>query len=302
MLAPLRGRDEAEGDRSRSMADDAARVEQLETELRRVRDLHAVEVATLRHDLAQRDGALAEALEQQAATAEVLRVIAASPGQALRTTLVELQVRAKRLLDAAGGSIFRVDGDILRRVTSHEAGETDDAWTERPLDRRAISGRAVLDRCVQHIHDVTDPSEAGDVLPESQALRARTGARTFLAAPLLRGDVAIGAIFVVRNEVRPFTDREIALLETFAAQAVVAMENARLFQDLQESNRQITEALEQQTATAEVLRVIASTPTDLDRVLQSITETAARLCEAPSGALLHYRERDQHLAPRAGVG
>ncbi len=147
------------------MADDAARVEQLEAELRRVRDRHAVEVAALRHDLEQRDGALAEALEQQSATAEVLRVIAASPGQDLRTTLVDLQVRAKRLLDAAGSGIFRLDGDILRRVASHEAGETDDAWTERPLNRRAISGRAVLDRRVQHIHDVTDSSEAGDILP-----------------------------------------------------------------------------------------------------------------------------------------
>ena len=264
-----------------TMADDRdARIAQLEAELAGSRQRECVLATTL-----------TASDEQQMATAEVLRVIAAS-SQELRTTLRDLTVRAIRLLDAAGGGIFRVDGAILRRVTSREAGEADEVWIERPLDHRTISGRAVLDRRVQHIHDVTDTAEAGDVLPESQALRARMGVRTFLAVPLLKGDVAVGVIFVGRHEVRPFTDREIALLETFADQAVIAIENARLFEELerrnaelQESNRQVTEALEQQTATASILGIIASSPTDVQPVLDAIVASAQRLTDASTAVL-----------------
>ena len=264
-----------------TMADDRdARIAQLEAELAGSRQRECVLATTL-----------TASDEQQMATAEVLRVIAAS-SQELRTTLRDLTVRAIRLLDAAGGGIFRVDGAILRRVTSREAGEADEVWIERPLDHRTISGRAVLDRRVQHIHDVTDTAEAGDVLPESQALRARMGVRTFLAVPLLKGDVAVGVIFVGRHEVRPFTDREVALLETFANQAVIAIENARLFEELerrnaelQESNRQVTEALEQQTATASILGIIASSPTDVQPVLDAIVASAQRLTDASTAVL-----------------
>src|SRR5262249_18880245 len=125
----------------------------------------------------------------------------------------------------------------------------------------------------------------------------------------LREGVAIGTITILRYEVRPFTEQQVALLEMFADQAVIAIENARLFEELgqrnaelQESNRQVTEALEQQTATAEVLRVIASSPTDAQAVLQSILDAAAQLCDAPGGTILQIRAADGLLAPRVAHG
>src|SRR6185436_3515077 len=114
---------------------------------------------------------------------------------------------------------------------------------------------------------------------------------------------AVGAIALSHyDEVRPFTEEQIALVETFADQAVIAIENARLFSELEQRNRELSEALEQQTATADVLRVIASAPTDVDRVLQAIIDTAARLCDAQSAALLQIRERDRRIVPRAASG
>src|SRR5205814_10011084 len=132
------------------------------------------------------------------------------------------------------------------------------------------SGRAVLDRRTIHLHDLLGEDGAGFALARSvQAGRVRT----ILATPLLREGASIGAIVVRRSEVRPFTEQQIALLETFADQAIIAIENTRLFRDL-------NEALEQQTATAEILRVISSSPTNLQPVLEAVVANAARLCEA----------------------
>src|SRR5262249_14793410 len=135
--------------------------------------------------------------------------------------------------------------------------------------------------------------EVGELHPDTLARLRRINVGSFLAVPFLRGDEAIGTLFVLRNEIRPFTEQQIALLETFADQAVIAIENARLFSELQES-------LERQPATAEVLRVIASSPTDLQPVLEAIMDSGMRLTGSANAALL-LREGDQ-LACIASVG
>ena len=153
------------------------------------------------------------------------------------------------------------------------------------------TGRAVIDRQTVHVNDLAAESDAE--FGGSKTTQQRTGTRTMLVMPLLREDVAIGTIAIRRPEVRPFSEKQIALLKTFADQAVIAIENVRLFQELKES-------LEQQTATSEILGVIASSPTDIQPVLDVVAENAARLCEA-SDALI-YREQGEHLHLAAKYG
>jgi signal transduction histidine kinase len=268
------------------MADDAATVEQLRAELRQAHDEIARlrdENTVLREKDEGRDRALAEALEQQTATAEVLRVIASSPAD-LQRVLDAVADSAVGLCEAGGALIWRIDGDVLRLAAA--CGPYRDvvsvAADAIPLERSSVSGRAVIDRRPVHVHDLA--AEPAAEFRAGRAIQQRTGYHTALAAPLLHQGAALGAIGIVRMEVRPFSDKQVVLLETFADQAVIAIENARLFEELeqrnsqlQESNRQVSEALEQQTAMGEILQVIASAPTDLRRVLDTICESATRL-------------------------
>src|SRR5262249_51215374 len=244
-----------------------------------------------------------EALEQQTATAEILRVISSSPTD-LQPVMDVVASSAARFCGATAAAIFRVERESLRLVATYgprpvnlPIGATIAAGVE------SVSGRAVHDRRTIHVEDLLALPETE--YPETLARMRSSGVptRTVLATPLLREGVPIGLIFMRRIVVEPFTDKQIELAKIFADQAVIAIENVRLFTELQEKNRavteahaQVTESLEQQTATGEILRVISSSPTDVQPVFATIAESAARLCEAYD-AWLGLRE-GEHLRVR----
>src|SRR5215510_9259287 len=222
---------------------------------------------------------------EQIATSEILRVIADSPTD-LQPVLDVVAENAARLCEANDAVIFRIEGGSLQCVANY--GPIPVTEMQRSIVRGSPGGRAVIDRQTIHVHDIA--AEVESEFPEYKHIQQRTGTRTLLATPLLRRGIPIGVIFIRRTEVRPFTDKQIALLKTFADQAVIAIENVRLFQELKEF-------LEQQTATSEILRVIADSPTDLQPVLDVVAENAARLCDA-SDALIDRVDGDfvEHVA------
>jgi GAF domain-containing protein len=226
---------------------------------------------------------LKESLEQQTATSEILGVIASSPTD-VQPVLETIADSAARLCSADDASIRIVEGNILRLMT-HKGSIPFFMTGELPITRGSVAGRAVMDNELIHIEDLTGRLTE---FPDVQVALDREGVRTILVAPLEREGRAIGVILIRRIEVRPFSEKQIALLKTFADQAVIAIENVRLFKELQDRNRQLTEALEQQTATSEILRVIASSPTDLQPVFQTILANAVRLCEAQNGAMFRF--------------
>jgi GAF domain-containing protein len=163
--------------------------------------------------------------------------------------------------------------------------------TDWPIASGWVTGRAVLARQVVHVHDL---QAAAEEFPDGAEMALRMGHRTTLAIPLMREGEAIGAILIRRSEVRPFSDKQIELVETFAAQAVIAIENARLLNELRQS-------LEQQTATADVLRVISSSPGELGQVFDAVLDSARRLCEANFGILYRYEADAFHAIALRGA-
>ena len=241
---------------------------------------------------------LKESLEQQTATSEILGVIASSPTD-IQPVLDVVAENAARLCEAADAIIYRIVGTGYRCVSSHGTLPVAERDLTRPLIRGRPPGRAMIDREVIHVADFWSP-EAQVEFPEAFAFAKPLGVHTGLAAPLLREGAAIGAIFIRRTEVRPFTEKQIKLLQTFAAQAVIAIENVRLFKEIQERNAELREALEHQTATGEVLGIISRSPTDVQPVLDAIVESAARICGIDD-VYLRLREEDV-MVSRAHFG
>ena len=252
--------------------------------------------AELRQELESRNQDLTESLQRENATSEVLGLIASS-AQDLQRVLDAVADNAARLCEAKDSLIFQIEGEFYRRVARYGSMYT--GGGRRPINLRTPIGRAMLDRQTIHVHDMK-AEKIGIQFPDSETIRQTAGTRTILATPLLREGSAIGAIVVRREEVQAFNEKQISLLKTFADQAVIAIENARLFQESQDRNRQLTEALEHQTATSEVLGIISRSPTDVQPVLNAIVESAAKVCGIDD-VLLRLRE-DNVTIPRAHFG
>ncbi len=247
-----------------------------------------------------------ELLEQQSAAAEVLRLISVSSGD-LQQVFAAILESATRLCQANFGSLLLCEGDFYRQVAFHNAPA---AFVEaRRLNPMiSMSGNTALARLAAtkqlvHIADVaSDPAYQID--SQRRRFATLTGVRTNLAVPMLIDDKLIGALNIYRTEVRPFTDKQIALVQNFAAQAVIAIENARLLNELRQRTDDLAESLERQTATAEVLQVISSSPGTLQPVFDAMLKNATRICEATFGVLSlregdSYRVLAMHNAPPA---
>ena len=243
----------------------------------------AIENTRLLNELRQRTDDLTESLEQQTATTDVLRVISSSPGE-LEAVFNSILVNATCICGAKFGALFLTEGDAFRHVAQFGApAELAEARRREPIIRPlpgAVVSRVAATKQPTQIEDIrNEPAYTTD--PKRLPILESGGARTMLSVPMLKDNDLVGQIAIYRQEVRPFTNKQIELVKNFAAQAVIAIENARLLNELRES-------LEQQTATSEVLQVISSSPGDLNPVFEAILGNAVRICKTHFGVLLLF--------------
>ena len=241
--------------------------------------------------------ALSEALEQQTATSEVLSVISSSPGE-LEPVFQAMLSSAIRICEAKFGNLLLYEGGQFRMATMQGAPP---AWAEKrslePVFRPRPNNRLALvakTKQVQHVADLTADQSYIERDPAVVAIADIAGARTLLLVPMLKEQELVGTINIYRTEVRPFSDKQVDLVQNFARQAVIAIENTRLLNELRES-------LQQQTATADVLKVISSSPGELEPVFQAMLANATRLCEAKFGQMFRYDGDAFHFTAMQGM-
>jgi GAF domain-containing protein len=248
----------------------------------------AIENARLLNELRRRTTDLTESLEQQTATSEVLHVISSSPGE-LKPVFEAMLTSAMRICEAKFGHLLLYDGESYHAAHLHNLPPGyHKIWEQGPIrpNPELALGRLPHTKQAIQITDLKAEPGHGDKLRVASVELG--GARTLLAVPMLKENQFVGAIVIFRQEVRPFTDKQIALVQNFANQAVIAIENARLLNELRQRTADLGEALEQQTATSEVLRVISSSPGALDPVFQAMLENAVGICDAKFGILWRY--------------
>jgi PAS domain S-box-containing protein len=243
----------------------------------------AIQNARLFDEVQAKTRELTEALTYQTGSANILKVIASSPTD-VEPVLRAIVESACVICEAEETHVALRDGDELVFRVQH--GSAPVVWKRQPINRLWVTGRAAVDRRPVHVHDLLSPE--GDEFPDGRELARRDGARTVLAIPLLRDGECIGVIALRRMEVRPFSEKQIELLQTFADQAVIAIGNVRLFDEVQAKTRDLEESLQQQTATSEVLQVISSSPGELEPVFQIMLENATRICGANFGTMYRY--------------
>jgi GAF domain-containing protein len=245
--------------------------------------------------LRQRTTDLSASLEQQTATSEVLRVISSSQGE-LQPVFEAMLANAVRLCEAKFGVLYRYDGHLFHPEALVGAPQPLIEFHQRRGAFETVPGTP-LHRLWQTRDVVHTADDAGS--PSSSARFG--GARSHLAVPMFKSDALVGSIIIYRQEVRPFTDKQVDLVKNFAAQAVIAIENARLLSELRQRTTDLGEALEQQTATADVLRVISSSPGNLEPVFQAMLEKAVSICNAKFGTLFRFDGNAFHFAARVNT-